>query len=125
MTQTKKIRMAPPPPLKSSDPPSCPRHNVSMYLDRSEATWRCSTEGCRIIARRKEETSVAVTPPKANIGLEIVSNLDSEEEYVLVVSSGGQRTLVDVSDYVDMIIDEQTNSVTLCLMFHNVKRVRL
>lgn len=107
--------------------PKCPKHLQDMHFDSAEGTWRCSLEECRMIARRKEETTNAPkSDVKFNISLEMISTQDeSEDSYLIVASAGGQRTVIDVTDYVDMVIDENTNSVTLCLMFNQVKRVRL
>lgn len=122
-----KIRMAPRSAIKNPDLPVCPKHNRNMVFDRSDTTWKCGTLGCRVVARRKDDSSETQQKIKRkfNVSLEIISGQDEDDNYVLVASVDGERTIVDVTDYVDMIIDEQTNSVTLCLMFHHVKRVRL
>lgn len=123
---SKKIKMAPRPALRYN-PPMCPKHGSGMRFDKSDSVWRCVHTECRVVARRKDDnydTDQEQHTPTATT-LEIVTNQDGEESYRLSFYKGGSYTTVDVSDHVDMVIDEQTNSVTLCLLFHDVKRIYL
>lgn len=120
---SKRIRTAPKPILGNIEYPTCPEHDQSMYLDRSVSKWKCNYEGCKVVARRKDDVRQTPKANKAILSLEIVvTNNEEEEKYFLVGTSEGNRTTLDVTDYVDMVIDEHTNSVTLCLLFNSVKR---
>lgn len=123
----KKIKTAPRTMVKNPDRPVCPKHNSSMVFDRSDTTWKCATDGCRVVARRKEENGKAISNPVSDrISLELLTDQDGEISYRLVKENGGVfGNTVDVTDYVEMVIDEQTNSATLCLLFHDVRRVYL
>lgn len=123
---SKKIKMAPRPVLKYK-PPMCPKHGSGMRFDKSDSVWRCVHTDCRVVARRKDDEYLpeSTSDDKQKLSLEIVTDSEGEESYRVIVSTNGLHTTVDVSDHVEMVIDEQTNSVTLCLLFNDVRRVYL
>jgi hypothetical protein len=110
--------------LTEPEKPRCPMHKISMYFNKSKTTWACPIDECNIIAKRREEVSPdskAIKP--FSIGLYISNDAEGEEKYTLLVSSEGRSDYaLDVSDNVEMIIDDQSDSVTLCLVFNSVKR---
>jgi len=87
-----------------------------MELDRSRSTWACPESDCRVVARRKDEPVIAT---ESKLVLEIIDR-DGEERYII----HGQKTWLDVTDYAEMVIDDESNSVTICLLFNNVLRMR-
>lgn len=122
----KKIKAAPRTMVKNPDRPVCPKHNSSMVFDRSDTTWKCGVDGCRVVARRRDENSVPEKPKsRIRTQLEILTDQDGEDSYRIVAWHDDAPRTLDVTDHIEMIIDEQTNSVTLCLLFHDVKRIYL
>lgn len=119
------------PHFRITDPekPQCPRHRRDMRFDKARSSWVCTEDGCKVIARRKEDDLVSSKPSfdkPEQMRLVIETNEDGEESYFLVAKIGDtpKEYGIDVTDHVEMIIDDQTNSVTLCLIFNNVNRIR-
>ena len=108
--------------LEEPEKPKCLTHKTIMYFDRASMVWACPIDECKVIAKRKEGNAVKATKPQS-ISLEIKSNADEEDSYVLVITDtdSSKSYLLDVSDNVEMMIDGQSD-VTLCLAFNSVKR---
>lgn len=125
----KKIKTAPRSMIKNPDLPVCPKHRTNMTFDRSDTTWKCRVDGCRVVARRKDDSApqqqFSDPNQKFSTHLEVITLQDGEENYLLATTAGGKTTIIDVTDHIDMVIDEHTNSVTLCLLFNDVKRTYL
>lgn len=121
MTLKKPVALKIKKPLK----PKCPKHKEVMVFDISLSTWACSHENCNVVAKYRSDieqaTSEMINP---TLALEITQNYEGEDTYFLKSMSNGKTLLIDVTSYVDMAIDDQTNSVTLCLLFNNVSRMR-
>lgn len=103
--------------------------------------WTCTEPKCIVRANKKDEQDAQKVTAQQDrqlslfpasdeiiepVGLVLYLDFDPDtesERYIVGVYQPGQQTMfVDVSDNVEMSIDDQTNSVTLCLEFHNVKR---
>jgi hypothetical protein len=120
--------------------PVCPQHHKTMEFSKALSMWTCTEPKCIVRANKKDEQDAPVTPqqnrqlslfPAAEeiiepVGLVLYLDFDPDtesERYVVGVYHPEKQTMfIDVSDNVEVSIDNQTNSVTLCLEFHNVKR---
>lgn len=122
--------------------PECPRHNVEMVYEPALGRWTCSEKGCKFTAKRKQrdddDDKVVIPAVKAvmprepkmsyradkDVELVIVETEGLETRYAIVArGENNEGFFINVTDYVETVIDDQTNDVTLCLLFHNVQRV--
>lgn len=122
--------------------PKCPRHDVDMSYEPAIGRWMCTTAGCKATAKRRDdEDPTAVEPPATTVSAKAMvpqeMNIDpaipmrltivtgsEEDRYILtVMTTGGIGVDLEVTDNVETVIDDQTNSVSLVLLFDNAKRV--
>lgn len=126
------------PKIKDIRKPLCPAHRAEMQYESSIGRWKCPELGCKFTATRKHtddddelrtlppvKKAMAPKKPLQNYGpkvwaLTIGKDADGDDQYWL--SHESVSFAMDVTDYVETVIDDQTNSVTLCLLFNNVKR---
>lgn len=85
--------------------PNCKIHNTAMEFDPVTQKWRCTVEGCNLVARPKgDDTDREVRVGKGNIQCRLISN---EGELTVVLISDDNVTL-DITRFVDIrkLIDE-------------------
>jgi hypothetical protein len=131
-------------------PPSCPTHDVGLHYVKKEDKWVCPMKGCTTLAMRVDDTKAK--PPKApkrtktlmevfhddpalqevfsptnhevrptSLGLRIeYDKVNDEERYYLFDLP--LKMDIDVTDYVEQVIDAQRDTVSLVLLLSNVRR---
>lgn len=107
--------------------PTCPRHLGEMAFDIQRSIWSCQFDGCKVVARHKEEQSV-VAPKKPAVNelkptwlrLEVGRGADEEPTYTLFVNDRNTTYAIDVSDYTEMVIEDAAGEATLCLIISDV-----
>lgn len=127
------------PAVKDIRKPACPTHQRDMEYEPSIGRWKCPEAACQFTATRKvkDEDAPAPKPPvrklaaprkstpvyQSELSLSIWTDPTSgEDEYLLNTTLNGEPVSLRVTDHVETVIDDQTNSVTLCLLFHDVQR---
>lgn len=129
------------PAVKDVRKPKCPVHMQDMEYEAAIGRWKCPEAGCQFTATRKvkDEDGVApkpavrqLAPPRKStpvyggddrVVLTVTADPDTgEDQFILTGYAGGDEFSIDVSGHVETVIDDQTNSVTLCLLFHDVQR---
>ena len=124
--------------IKDVAKPVCPKHFMDMRYEPSISRWKCPEFGCKATSQHHVTddaedipvTKKALADPKAlvpvydgTMKLRIGMDNEGADEYTIVVTGDdGSEHILVVTDYVETVIDDQTNSVTLCLLFHDVER---
>lgn len=123
------------PKVKDIRKPQCPTHHEEMAYEPAIGRWKCPVAVCKFTATRKvteddADTDVplakSVMPRKAPIPVNtkamtlVIVESEEEERYTLELK--GWAIAVDITDYVETVVDDQTNSVSLVLLFNDVQR---
>lgn len=98
--------------------PHCPKHKGDMQYAADRGKWVCPEEGCTITARRAEDSPSRQQDGGIGDNFLRIDESGEENRYWIVV--GNQS--IEVTEFVEMIIDDQSNSVSLCLLFNDVRR---
>jgi hypothetical protein len=115
--------------------PTCPVHQLTMRFDKVNSEWVCQQFDCTIVAKLKADVAnlgKVVQPPtpddpvvidtpivvSQDLSLEIRKDADGIDGYFIVAGA----ISIDVSDHVEMVVDENSDSVSLVLLFTNTKR---
>jgi len=117
-------------PAINPQKPTCPSHQKEMRFDKSRSEWVCQELGCGIVARLKDDQRqridnriVTDNIEPSKITLTMREDAEGETAYFIhAFTDSGLEFVIDVTNNVEMVIDDQTNSVSLCLLFHDVKR---
>ena len=120
--------------------PKCPTHEEDMVFSPELGRWRCPATECMTMAKKRDvpedeppkQSKPDLMPAKSpslnvvannKITLTIRETFDGNESYWIGWSDGLNELVIDVSDNVETVIDDQTNSVSLVLLFNEVRRV--
>lgn len=118
-------------PTMNPQKPVCPRHGAEMRFDKEQTQWRCTDFSCTMTARLKDDkvdkriTNRVVTDKiePSKVALTMIESSDDDAAYFIhAYTDNGLEFVIDVSNNVELVIDDQTNSVSLCLLFNDVRR---
>ncbi len=116
--------------------PTCPKHQQTMRFDKVNSEWVCQEFDCTLVARLKIDPPTPAplpTPPPPgqtpevvkvpDLTLGIQKDADGIERYTIIAESRALGEIaIDVSDHIEMVVDEHSDSISLVLLFNDVRR---
>lgn len=120
-------------PVMNPQKPVCPKHGIEMRFDKAQTQWTCAEYDCTMTAKLRDDASerritnrvVTDKIEPSKIALTMKEDSDDDAAYFIhAYTDTGLEFVIDVTNNVELVIDDQTNSVSLCLLFNDVRRHR-